>query len=137
MNIISANSFIKERKLKIKKGLQIDMRDIGGDTKRKFIIEDSTFLICKHLNSENQPFKIFTFERLKALKPKGNVSYNTWETNKKTKHPNIEYRIGYYIIGKKGKANGKWWWGQSCPMIGHDDFIKLINKSYKDGIVLK
>ncbi len=132
---ITAKEFITQRKFKIKNGLQIKMKDIGKETKRCFTIEDSAFLICKHLDSEKQPFKIFIFERLRAEKPEGKVSYDTWETKKNSKHPNIEYRFGYYIIGKNGNKNGRWTWGQYCPMIGHNDFIKLFD--IKEGVILE
>jgi hypothetical protein len=136
METINAKEFITQRKSKIANGLQIKMKDIGGETKRIFTIEASAFLICKHLNSEGQPFKLFIFERLKAEKPKGKISYDTWETKKNSKHPNIEYRFGYYIIGKNGNKNGRWTWGQFCPMIGHNDFIKLIDLAHKEGVIL-
>jgi hypothetical protein len=136
MESITAMEFISQRKLKIENDLQIKMKDIGGDTKRDFTIEASTFLICKHLSSEGQPFKIFIFERLRAQKPDGKVSYNTWESKKNAKYPNIEYRFGYFIIGKNGKRAGRWTWGQFCPMIGHNDFINLIDLAHEEGVIL-
>lgn len=136
MDSITANEFIDERKSRIKAGLQIAMNDIGRATKRIFTIEASAFLVCKHLNSENQPFKIFIFERIKAEKPEGKVSYDTWEIDKNSKHANIEYRFGYYIIGKNGNKTGRWTWGQYCPMIGHSDFIKIIAIAHKEGVIL-
>lgn len=44
-------------------------------------------------------------------------------------------RIGYYIIGKKPKMNGKWVWGQYCPFITVKDLKNLINKAGKAGIL--
>ncbi len=71
MNKITATEFITERKSKIKNGLRIKMKDIGRQTERVFKIEDSAFLICKHLDANKEPFKIFIFERIKAEKPDG------------------------------------------------------------------
>ena len=133
----SISEFINERKQKINSVLKIRMRDIGGKTHRYFYIEKAAFLPCKHLNKKGKEFKIFTFERLKAIKPDKNVLHDIWENESNSKYPNIEYRIGYFIIGKKGKAKDKWWWGQSCPMIGHEDFHKLIEIAYKEEVILK
>lgn len=44
-------------------------------------------------------------------------------------------RIGYYIIGKKPKMNGKWVWGQYCPFIIANDLKNLINKAEDEGIL--
>ncbi len=135
MNKITATEFITERKSKIKNGLRIKMKDIGRQTERVFKIEDSAFLICKHLDANKEPFKIFIFERIKAEKPDGKVAFDTWE-DESSKHPNIEYRFGYYIVGKNGNKNGRWTWGQFCPMIGHSDFVELFKLAHKEGIIL-
>jgi hypothetical protein len=39
------------------------------------------------------------------------------------------------MLGKIGKMNGKWVWGQFCPMIPQEDFDKLM-KLAKDRKVL-
>jgi len=46
-----------------------------------------------------------------------------------------ELRLGYYIIGKKPRAKGKWVWGQFCPFFPKKDLIKLIEKAKKEGIL--
>jgi len=46
-----------------------------------------------------------------------------------------EIRIGYYIIGKKPRAKGRWVWGQYCPFFPKQDLIKLIEKAKKKGIL--
>jgi len=43
-------------------------------------------------------------------------------TNKKIK----EVRIGYYIIGKKGRLKNKWAWGQFCPFFPQKDLKKAL-----------
>ncbi|MBI5729204.1 MAG: hypothetical protein HY983_03125 [Candidatus Magasanikbacteria bacterium] len=48
----------------------------------------------------------------------------------------VEYRFGYYIVGKIGKAKNKWWWGQSCPIIPHKDLSKLLEKAKSEGVLL-
>lgn len=46
-----------------------------------------------------------------------------------------ELRLGYFIIGKKPRAKGKWVWGQFCPFFPKQDLIKLIEKAKKEGIL--
>ena len=46
-----------------------------------------------------------------------------------------ELRLGYYIIGKKPRARGRWVWGQYCPFFPKQDLIKLIKKAERKGIL--
>ncbi len=46
-----------------------------------------------------------------------------------------EIRIGYYIIGKRGRAKGRWTWGQFCPLFPKKDLIKLIKMAKKEKII--
>jgi len=39
-----------------------------------------------------------------------------------------ELRLGYYIIGHKGRVKGKWAWGQYALFIPARDLVKLIEK---------
>lgn len=50
---------------------------------------------------------------------------------------NIEYRIGYYIVGAIGRAEGSWIWGQFCPLIPSEDLISLIKKAIADEVLLE
>ncbi|MBM3322624.1 hypothetical protein FJY69_04010 [candidate division WOR-3 bacterium] len=42
-----------------------------------------------------------------------------------------EYRIGYYMIGKKGKGRGKWLWAQYAPMMHAVDLKHLFDLARK------
>jgi hypothetical protein len=45
-----------------------------------------------------------------------------------------EYRLGYYIIGKKeGHTKGKWLWGQFATMLPEEDWVKLIQQISEKG----
>ena len=33
----------------------------------------------------------------------------------------IDYRFGYYMVGRRGRAAGRWTWGQFSPHIPHAD----------------
>ena len=46
-----------------------------------------------------------------------------------------EFRLGYYITGKKPRNLGKWVWGQFASMIPPDDFRALIEKARAKGWV--
>jgi len=48
---------------------------------------------------------------------------------------NKELRVGYYIIGRKGRRKGKWFWGQYALFIPATDLIKLIERGKEKGII--
>ena len=49
-----------------------------------------------------------------------------------------EYRLGYYVIGKKeGHTKGKWVWGQYATMLPEKDWAVLIQKIGEKGWFLK
>lgn len=69
------------------------------------------------LKQSDYPEKIFVLQEL------------YFENGKK------EIRIGYYIIGKKGHARGRWIWGQFCPFFPNQDLTKLVRKAKRKGII--
>jgi len=119
--------FIKRKNLEFKKGKSsISMKDIGRKGRNFFLREAWTFL-----PQSNLPNKVFVLERLRKEGFSGKLAYgNSW------KKGDIEYRIGYFIVGKTGRRKDKWVWGQFCPMIPQKDFKKLIEKAKKEKIVL-
>ncbi|MFQ5713352.1 MAG: hypothetical protein ACE5GU_04915 [Candidatus Scalinduaceae bacterium] len=74
-------------------------------TKRHLMIEDE--IIRKQSNA---PHKLIVFQKIKLE-----------EENR------IEYRLGYYMIGVKKGAKGRWIWGQFCLLIPEKD-LKAIMK---------
>lgn len=52
------------------------------------------------------------------------------------KEGDIEYRIGYYIVGRIGRAKDKWVWGQFCPIISANDLSELFIKARRQKIIL-
>jgi hypothetical protein len=120
----SADEFIN-RKNEDFKNQKVHAKDIGRKGKHTLIREAWTFMPQSNLDE-----KVFLIERLKREKIEG-----------KTAHPSvkigdIEYRIAYYIIAKNGKNEGKWAWGQFCPLIPQEDFNKLIEKAKKEGTII-
>jgi len=45
----------------------------------------------------------------------------------------IEYRLAYYIIGKKPKMLGKWVFGQYATFMNPDDFEYIIREAKRKG----
>ena len=79
------------------------------------------------LPQNNLNEKVFVTERLRKENYEGKlVRENLWKKSE------IEYRIGYYIIGKIGRAKEKWAWGQFCPMIPARDLKKLLVKAKRE-----
>lgn len=74
--------------------------------------------------------KIFIIERFKLVKIVGPI------THKNLKAGNVEYRFGYYMLGKNGNRINRWTWGEACPIIPGKDLVKLINKARKEKVIL-
>lgn len=124
----TAQEFIKSKKQQFKKEKNklIRMKDIGRKGKFYFIKEALTIMPQHNLNE-----KVFIIERLRKEKTEGKITHpEGWQKGE------IEYRIGYYIVGKIGRAKGIWIWGQFCPLIPQADFNRLINKAKKEGTIL-
>lgn len=119
----TAQEFI-ERKIKAVQK-PIKMKDIGRKGAHHFEIQARTFMV-----QHNLPEKVFVLERLIRSGVSGEI------VNPGLKKDDVEYRIGYYMIGKIGRANGRWIWGQFCPMIPIKDFNALIAKAKKEGVLI-
>jgi hypothetical protein len=99
-------------------------KDIGRNGKNHWIIEARTLMV-----QTNSLEKVFIFERLRYDRSEGTII-------KKIKKGSVQYRIGYYIVGKMGRMSGKWTWGQYCLTITVEDFDKLISLAKKDKTLL-
>ena len=122
----SVQNFIKRKNAEFGKGTLIPMKDIGRKGNSYFKREAWTFLPQSNLSD-----KVFILERLRKERFSGYLSYkNSW------KKGDTEYRLGYFIVGKIGRAKGKWIWGQFCPLIPRRDFLKLIQKAKKEKTII-
>lgn len=122
----TVQQFIKRKNQQfVNEKVSIPMKDIGRKGKVYFQREAWTFLPASNLND-----KVFILERLKKLKYAGRLAYK-----KSWKKGEIEYRIGYYIVGKIGRARDKWVWGQFCPLVPHKDLLRLIAKAKKEKVI--
>ena len=86
----------------------MSMKDIGREGKLNFVREKWAFIPASNLPQH----KVFVIEKLRKVKPTGKLAYK-----KSWRYGEVEYRIGYYIVGRIGRAKNKWVWGQFCPII--------------------
>lgn len=121
----TASEFIKRKDKFFKEHNIIKVKDIGRTGAHYFIREAWTFLAQSNLKE-----KVFVIERLRKDSTVGKLAYDNWRKG------DIEYRIGYYIIGRVGRAKGKWVWGQFCPLIPKNDLDKLLKKAKKDKTII-
>ena len=120
----SYQQFIKRKKEEFRKKELIPMKDISRKGKHFWRREAWTFM-----PQHNVPEKVFVIERLRRHSTEGKIAH------RKTQTGEIQYRIGYYIVGRIGRAKGRWVWGQFCPLIPQADFFKLIDKARKEGTI--
>jgi hypothetical protein len=50
--------------------------------------------------------------------------------------PAAEYRLGYFIVGRIGRASGKWTWGQFSPIMSAGDLERIVEKARAEGTLL-
>ena len=74
---------------------------------RHFIIEDE--IIHRQHNSDR---KIIVLQKMRFVE-----------------EDRIEFRFGYYMIGLKPKARGRWVWGQFCLLIPQEDLQVILNEA--------
>ncbi|MCB9197535.1 MAG: hypothetical protein H6600_03690 [Flavobacteriales bacterium] len=119
---MNAQEFISHKKLQIAKHPYMYTKDIGGKGKHMWRIDGRSMISAKDLD-----MKVFTFEKLSYMgyiKKSGKKHY-------KNTVPEIQYRIGYFIVGK----NGRWTWGQFTPMISADDLNALLKLAKEEGVL--
>lgn len=117
----TAKEFIARKNEQFKEESLTKVKDISRTGFHYWKREAWTFM--PQSNYEN---KVFIVERLKRTK----------SDIKSTKIGDIEYRVGYYIVGKIGRAKDRWVWGQFCPLIPVTDFDKLITKAKKEKTII-
>ncbi len=102
----------------------ISMKDRGRAGSFFFVREAWTFM-AQHNFDE----KVFVVERPRKEGREGSLA-------REFRDGEIEYRIGYFIIGKNGKLRDRWAWGQFCPLIPAQDLRKLVEKAEREGTIL-
>jgi hypothetical protein len=100
-------------------------KDIGRRGSHGWMREAWTF----HIQT-NYRVKVLVIERLRNIGLTGEVAHPGAQRG------DIEYRFGYYILGRIGRAKGRWVWGQFSPFIPHDDLMTLLEKARAEGTFL-
>lgn len=109
-------------------GKVIWMKDVGRQGEHGYVREKWTFMPASNLKEK----KVFVFERLRNVSRSGKHAYKSSLRGLGER----EYRIGYYIVGRIGRARNRWWWAQFCPMIPVRDLKRLLDKAKKDKVIL-
>jgi len=123
---MTADEFISKKNKDFTKNPTIKVKDISRKGYHVWIRESWTFM-----PQFNMDEKVFVIERFRKESTEGELAYtNSW------KKGDIEYRIGYFIVGKIGKAARRWVWGQYCPLIPAEDLEKLLEKAKKERTIL-
>lgn len=104
----------------------IRTKDIGRQGFNTWSREAWTFLV-----QHNYPEKVLVIERLR----RGEV-IGVRASPAGAKDGDIEYRFGYYVVGRIGRAAGRWTWGQFSPLIPHEDLGALLLKARTEGTLL-
>jgi|SRR3989344_3184871 len=116
----------KQEQFERKKDQTVVMKDIGRGGKIHFIREGWTFM-----PANLKEHKVFVLERFRKVKFEGTLAYKkSWKTGE------IEYRIGYFIVGRIGRVRDRWVWGQFCPILTAKDLKQLISKAEKESVLL-
>jgi len=119
---------MKRKQKRIQEGKAVvKAKDISRKGKFGYKTVKATFMPQSDLDKH----KVFVLERLERNLMNGKHGYNNMKIG------DIEYRIGYYIVGKNGHLKNKWAWGQSCPLIPLKDLKKLLTKAEKEGTLLE
>jgi len=123
---MTADEFISKKNKDFTKNPTIKVKDINRKGNHIWIREAWTFMPQFNIDE-----KVFVIERLRRERYDGQaVGQKQWGKG------DIEYRFGYYIVGKIGRARGRWVWGQFCPFIPQEDLNKLLNKARQEGTIL-
>jgi len=122
----SAEDFIRRKNEYFKENNIIKVKDISRKGYHVWIREAWTFM-----PQFNMDEKVFVIERLRRKGYEGQT-----EGQKQWGKGDIEYRFGYYVVGKIGRAKGRWVWGQFCPFIPAEDLKNLLRKAEKEGTIL-
>jgi hypothetical protein len=106
-------------------GKLIRMKDVNRQAVHVYSREAWTFL-----TQDTYAEAVNVLERLTHLETIGNpaVPLNL---------PAIEYRLGYFIVGRIGNRSGKWTWGQFSPIMSAGDLERIMERARAEGTLLE
>jgi hypothetical protein len=88
-------------------GKSVTTRDPVTKRKTKFVVEDE----IRRPQTE-YPCKMIVLQKLR---------YQERDL--------VEFRLGYYIIGKRPRMAGKWTWGQYATFLPQSDFQAVVDEA--------
>ena len=106
------------------RGTLIQMKDVNREAVHVYRHDAWTFL-AQSTDAE----AVTVLERLAHLETIGIPAVPL-------KLPAAEYRLGYFIIGRVGRASGKWTWGQFSPIMLAGDLKRIVEKARAEGTLL-
>ncbi len=118
----SAEDFIARKTAQWEKDRETPIRtkDVGRQGHHLWFRKAWTF----HVQASYRE-KVLVIERLHRQGLQGVAAYRQDDV----KPAEVEYRFGYYIVGRIGRASGKWTWGQFAPLIPQADLSQLLSKA--------
>lgn len=78
----------------------------------------------------NNPEKVFIIERFRLAAVEGERAVEVGALG------DVEYRFGYFIVGRIGRAAGRWTWGQYSPFVPSPDLGPLLRQARAEGTIL-
>jgi hypothetical protein len=106
------------------RGKLIRMKDVNREAVHVYRRDAWTFLV-----QDTYPEAVNVLERLTHLETIGVPAVPM-------KLPAAEYRLGYFIVGRIGRASGKWTWGQFSPIMSAGDLELIVEKARAEGTLL-
>lgn len=101
-------------------------KDIGRAGTHDWLREAWTFQV-----QHNLPQKVVVIERLRSVGRTGAQAYGGG-----ARQGDVEYRFGYWTVGRVGRAAGRWVWGQFSPLIPRSDLESLLAKARAERTIL-
>jgi hypothetical protein len=105
-------------------GKLIQMKDVNREAIHVYRRDAWTFLV-----QDTYAEAVNVLERLTHLETIGIPAVPM-------KLPAAEYRLGYFIVGRIGRAYGKWTWGQYSPIMSAGDLERIVEKARTEGTLL-
>jgi len=103
--------------------LSIWTKDIGRRGRMGWAREAWTFQI-----QHDYRVKVIVLERLRVVRQDGERAYQ-WDGGEGA----IQYRFGYWTLGRIGRAQGRWVWGQFSLLIPQQDLTELLSRARREG----
>jgi hypothetical protein len=106
------------------RGKLIRMKDVNREAVHVYRRDAWTFLV-----QDTYSEAVTVLERLTHLETIGIPAVPM-------KLPAAEYRLSYFIVGRIGRASGKWTWGQFSPIMSAGDLERIMEKARTEGTLL-